>query len=145
MKKLIVLLLLTLSSNAQSITPSLGFKAVEFDVTFEKNLIYGAGISITESKLVSKRANKNDGAHNVHTSNTKIVPSLFLLIGGEVEDITIIGKLGCAYYEQSINKITESQKFYRSVGVSVGFKQIFISYDSSNSILLGYNFKLKNN
>ena len=140
MKKLILLLLITTATQAQSISALVGYKAAEVNFKIEKELIYGIGLSITDANLVAKRANKNDGARNIHKANTNIMPSLFFLIGANFDEITIVGKLGGAYFNQSINGKDESQKFYRSVGVQLGYNNILASYDSSNSIMIGYNF-----
>jgi hypothetical protein len=143
MKKLILLILFTVSLQAQTITPYIGYRALELDFKIEKTLIYGVGVSIVDADLVAKRATKNDGAFKVHNANTDLVPSLFFLIGANFDGFQIIGKLGGAYFNQMINNEQEVQKIYRSVGVQVGYRKILISFDSSNSLMVGYNFKLR--
>lgn len=141
MKKLLFIALLSTVSYAQSISTFAGYKSAEVNFKIERDLIYGIGISVADANQVAKRATNNDHP-NIHTANTKLMPSVFFLIGAQFDKVCIVGKLGAAYFEQKINGKNEPQNIYRSVGVQIAYKNIMLSYDSSNSLMLGYNFKL---
>lgn len=125
----------------QTVTTMLGYKSIELSYSIDKSLNYGIATSITSSKKVASRASRMDYP-NKHTANNEITPSLFFLIGGTFDNITITGKLGATYFDQKINGKREAQNIYRSVGVQVSYKAIVFSFDSANSAMIGYKFKL---
>jgi hypothetical protein len=102
MKKLVFMLLVVTAVQSQSITSFVGYKSGEIDFTVEKELIYGIGVSIIDTDIIAKRVNKYD-LGMFHQANTDVSPSVFLLLGGEVDQVTVVGKLGMSYVDQSIN------------------------------------------
>jgi hypothetical protein len=142
MKKLILILLFPLLGYSQNTVSTLvGYKSFEVNFKIKGDLNYGVAVSMTDAKEVAKRATRMDHP-NKHIANDKLASSLFFLIGATFEDITITGKLGATYFEQSINSKKEAQNIYRSVGVQVQYKKFIFSYDSANSAMIGYEIKL---
>ena len=143
MKKLIFLLLASTAMQAQSIKTFAGYKSAEINYTIKGDLNFGIAASVTDSKEIAKRATRMDPKpFTIHTANTKVSPSLFLLIGATIEDFTITGKLGATYFDQSINGKKEAQNIYRSVGAQIQYKNFAISFDSTNGAMIGYEFNL---
>lgn len=126
-----------------------GYKSFELGFTYldeEIELIYGVSASVVDSKLAEKRANRND-IGKVHEFNGKAVPAVFGLIGAKFDDLSIIGKIGGAYLNQTINGKLEPQKAYLAFGLVVDYKitdtiGLRGSYDSVNSALIGVSFIL---
>jgi hypothetical protein len=142
MKKLLLLLLFPIMGfSQQSITTLIGYKSFELNFKTKGNLNFGVATSITDSKEIADRATKMDPKpFTVHTANTKVSPSLFLLIGATIDDFTVTGKLGATYFNQNINNVKENQNIYRSVGAQIQYKNFVFSYDSTNSAMIGYEF-----
>ena len=141
MKKLLLLLLIATGAQAQTVSTMVGYKSTELSYTINRSLNYGIAISVTSSKEVASRANRMDYP-NKHTTNDKITPSLFFLIGANFDNITITGKLGATYFNQNINGKQEPQNIYRAVGVQMSYKLIVFSFDSANGAMIGYKFNL---
>jgi hypothetical protein len=142
MKKLVFLLLVATAAQSQAITGFVGYKAGEIDITFQRELIYGVGVSIIDSDIITKRANKYNGG-KLHQAQRDITPTVFLLLGGKIDQITVVGKLGMSHFEQSIDGKRDGQKLYSVVGIQIGYRKFFGSFDSCNSLMLGYKIKLK--
>lgn len=131
---------------SQQLAIMLGNKSVEISTTYTHPLIFGMSVSIVDSKIVEKRANNND--FNKHNLNSDLTPSVFGLIGGEFEELSLIGKLGASYIDQSINGIQEKQKLYFAVGIIADYKindiiGIRVSFDNVNSAMIGITIHLK--
>lgn len=151
MKKSITLLTLflgTLSINAQEVHLTAGYKAAEIGYSYvaENELIFGLSVSAVDSKLTEKRANNNDHG-KTHSFHNKYTPAAFGLIGGEFEEFSIIGKMGAAYLNQSIDGIAEPQKIYFAVGIMFDYKisnvlSIKAGYDNVNSVMVGVGIKI---
>ena len=142
MKKLIFFLFAVTAAQSQSLTGFVGYKAGEIDITLHKELIYGVGVSIIDSDIISKRASKYDG-NKIYQAQTAISPTVFLLLGGTIDQITVIGKLGLSYVDQTINGNTSAQKFYSAIGMQLGYNNFLCNFDSCNSVMIGYRIKLK--
>lgn len=113
----------------------------------EEGLGFGAAFSLVDSGLVEARANKNDTMKNKHEFVSNVTPTVFALISGDFEQITIVGKIGTAYVNQNINGIRDSKKLYFAVGISFEkpiTEEISVKagYDNVNSLLIGVSFKL---
>jgi hypothetical protein len=141
MKKLVFMLLVVTAVQSQSITSFVGYKSGEIDFTVEKELIYGIGVSIIDTDIIAKRVNKYD-LGMFHQANTDVSPSVFLLLGGEVDQVTVVGKLGMSYVDQSINGNNDGKKFYSAVGIQIGYRKIFCNFDNCNSLMIGYKINL---
>lgn len=143
MKTLLILLFPLMMFSQNTISTLVGYKSFEVNYKIKGNLNYGIAISITDSKQIANRANKMDpNPLNFHRAIDKISPSLFLLIGGTFNNVTITGKIGATYFNQTINNIKEPQNIYRSVGVEVQYKNFILSHDATSSIMIGYEFNL---
>lgn len=141
MKKLVLMLLVATAAQSQAISGFVGYKSGEIDFTLEKELVYGLGISIIDANIVATRANKYDRG-KFHQSQRDVTPTVFLLLGGKIDEITVVGKLGMSHFEQSIDGKRDSQKLYSVVGVQIGYHNFFGNFDSCNSLMLGYKIKL---
>ena len=141
MKKILLLLLIASGTQGQTVSTMVGYKSTELGYTINKSLNYGIAASVTSSKEIASRANRMDHP-NKHTTNDKITPSLFFLIGANFDNITITGKLGATYFNQNINGKQEPQNIYRAVGVQMSYKLIVFSFDSANGAMIGYKFNL---
>lgn len=150
----ILILLLTAITNrctAQSqINLQAGYKALSLGYTYQNEdfLNFGVSASVVESRIVEKRANRNDTSKKVHDFNSDVVPALFGEIGATFDKFTITGKLGAAYLNQSINNIQENQKLYYAVGVRFEYEindsvGIIGSWDNVNSGMVGVSLKLQ--
>jgi hypothetical protein len=144
MKKLLILLIFpTIGFSQQSISTLVGYKSFELNFKTKGNLNFGLTTSITDSKEIAKRANRMETKpFKTHTANTKASPSLFFLIGATIDDFTVTGKLGATYFDQNVNGVKEAQNIYRSVGAQIQYKNIVFSYDSTNSVMIGYEFNI---
>lgn len=147
-KILALLLFVTLSINAQEAHVLVGQKAIEIGASFtnERELIFGFSLSGVDSKLSEKRANKDD-IGKIHDFNDKYTPAVFGLIGGEFDELSVIGKLGAGYVNQSINSIPDSKKIYFAVGIMIDYEissvvSLKSSFDSVNSIMAGIGIKI---
>lgn len=145
MKKLIfIFLLLPLMSMAQSqIDVMAGYKAVEVNYFLRtESLNYGLGISAVDSKLVEKRANNNDIFYD-HDFTQSVTPSVFALVGGQFEEVSIVGKMGASYVKQNINGIYDTDKhLFLAVGIEIGYDitpelGFKGSFDNVNSFMAG--------
>jgi hypothetical protein len=142
MKKLVFLLLVATAAQSQAITGFVGYKAGEIDLTFQRELIYGVGVSVIDANIVATRANKHDRG-KFHEAQRDVTPTVFFLLGGKIDQITIVWKLGMSHFEQSIDGKRDGQKLYSVVGIQIGYRKFFGSFDSCNSLMLGYKIKLK--
>lgn len=143
---LIIALLSAFAINAQERKLSImaGYKAIEFGATYtdgETELIFGGAISLVSSDIVEKRANTNDKG-KIHNMTGKFVPAAFGLIGAKFDELSIIGKLGGAYVEQTINGKIEDRKFCYAIGVILDYKlseivSLRVSYDNVNAPMAG--------
>lgn len=146
-----LLIIIYLNVNAQEQRGSLTGGNRTFELSYisenEEGLGFGAAFSLVDSKLVQERANKNDTMKNKHEFVSKVTPTVFALISGDFEEITIIGKIGTAYVNQNINGIRDSKKLYFAVGISFErpiTEEISVKagWDNVNSLLIGVSFKL---
>lgn len=124
-----------------------GQQAVEVSASYtsRKEVIFGGAVAIASSGITEKRANKND--IKKHKFKGDFIPAVFGLIGGQFDELSIIGKLGTAYLEQEINDIPDSQKFYLTAGIIFDYKisesiSIRASYDSVSGALIGASYRL---
>jgi hypothetical protein len=142
MKKLIFLLLFATAAQSQAITGFVGYKAGEIDFTLEKELIYGLGVSLIDANIVGTRANKYD-RDKFHQAQRDVTPTVFLLLGGKIDQITVVGKLGMSHFEESIDGNRAGQKLYSTVGLQIGYHNFFGNFDTCNSLMLGYKIEFK--
>jgi hypothetical protein len=142
MKKLVFLLLVATAAQSQSLAGFVGYKAGEIDITLHKELIYGVGVSIIDSDIISKRASKYDG-NKIYQAQTAISPTVFLLLGRKIDQITVMGKLGLSYVDQTINGSKSAKNLYSAIGIQVGYNNFLFNFDSCNSVMIGYRIKLK--
>lgn len=151
MKKVIKTLLLFLpiiaSAQSNQVAIMAGYKAGEISATYtaKSEVIYGFSFAVVDSEIAEKRANNRD--LNKHVFNDKYLPGAFGLLGAKFDNFSIIGKLGSAYVNQSINNIEEQQKFYFTAGIAFDFKMsesfgLRASYDSVSSLLVGVTYHL---
>lgn len=150
---LLIISLTSLVTSAQSSNVSVmaGYKAFEVSASYldhETELSFGLAITAVSSDLVEKRANRNDVNKNVHEFNTKITPAAFGLIGGQFDELTIVGKLGAAYVDQDINKERTKDLFF-AVGVIFDYKirdnlAVRASYDNVAGPMAGITFHFNN-
>ncbi|MCL6461292.1 MAG: hypothetical protein I4O51_05410 [Flavobacterium micromati] len=139
---LLLSLLLTTATRSQSITALVGYKSAEIDFTLEKDLTYGLGFSIIDSDQVAKRATTNDRG-NIHQATNSLTPAIFMLVGGKIETVSMMCKLGMTYLQQNINNKPDDQNFYKTIGVQVGYRNFIFNFDSCNSVMVGYKINLK--
>lgn len=150
MKKLFLLaILVALQMNAQTNHTSimLGYKSIEVSAshTIPCELSFGLALSVTDAQIVEKRANHNETNNYTHKFKSDIVPAAFLLVGGQFDNFTIVGKMGGAYLEQDINNRPESKKYYYAVGVIFDYRfenntSIRASYDNVSGPMVGVGF-----
>ena len=148
MKKLLFILLFPLISMAQSqVDVMAGYKAVEVNYFLRtESLNYGLGVSLVDSGLVEKRANNNDIFYD-HKFTQSYTPAVFALVGGQFEEISIVGKLGSAYVEQQINGVPDSKHLFLAVGIEIGYDLserfgVKGSFDNVNSLMAGLIIRL---
>lgn len=148
MKTLLIFLipLLTIAQSNQ-IAIMGGNKALElsFSYTAPNEVIYGIAIAGTDSSIAEKRANKFD--QKEHVFQDKYIPTIFGLIGGEFDNLSVIGKIGSAYVNQTINGTEEKRKMCLAVGIAFDFKisetfALRTSYDNVSSLMLGITYHL---
>lgn len=113
-----------------------GYKALELSAAYvaESELIFGGAVMVANAHGIEQRANRNDVNKNVHALNGEYVPAVFGLIGGEFDELSIIGKLGGVYIDQSINGEPTKDIFF-AVGIAFDYKltkdfAIRMSYDN---------------
>jgi hypothetical protein len=151
MNKLILLLslapILGLAQN-RAASVSIGQQAAEVSIstTNDRGLIFGGAFSAVNSNLAESRATKNDQG-KAHDFKTKYTPAAFGLLGGDFENLCMIGKLGVAYVHQTIDGANDPKKIYFVVGVAIDVrmsKTLYLrnGYDSVNGFLTGINIKL---
>lgn len=105
---------------SRQVSAMAGLSSIELSAQYTHTMIYGAAIGITDSRSIEQRANRN--SYEKHELKTRYTPAVFGLIGGEFEDLSIIGKLGAAYIDQTRNGIDEKQKLYLAVGIIFDYK-----------------------
>lgn len=159
MKKLIllsVLLTQTVFAQTTNINLSVGNKTVELGLTrtIESEIILGGSFALTNSKVIEDRANLIDAGSYLHKVNTNYTPSVFALMGGKFDNLSIVTKVGSSYINQDIKKINskedyhkDSKVLYLAVGVDVMYQisdviGIGASFDNVNSLMLGINYKI---
>lgn len=125
-----------------------GIKAGEISVTYTHSVVLGLAASIVSSSQVEKRI-KNNGFGQKSEIQTSKVPTVFGLIGGEFENLSMIGKIGGVYVDQKVSGVQDPKKLYLAVGMEFSYKindviALRASYDNINSILVGgtINFKM---
>lgn len=148
MKKFLILFLFPLMSFAQNqIDALVGYKAVEVNFSMRTNTLnYGIGLSAVDADLAEKRANKNDHFYN-HRFTQSYVPAVFGLIGGQFDEVQVVGKMGTAYIKQNINDKKDDKYFYLAVGIEFGYDLndnigIKASFDNVNSFMGGLLIKI---
>lgn len=139
-------------ANAQSSNNAIllvGYKSVEigYSVNDEESLNLGFSLSAVDSKLVQDRANRNDVNRHKHDFKGSLVPSVFWLVGGTFDKITLTGKVGTSYINQLIDGLEDKKKIYLAVGIILSHKisdrvSISGSYDNVNSAAIGLTYKL---
>lgn len=105
---------------SRQVSAMVGLSSIELSAQYTHTMIYGAAVSLTDSKDIERRANVN--SYEKHELKTKYTPAVFGLIGGEFEELSIIGKLGAAYIDQIRNGKDEKQKLYFAVGIIFDYK-----------------------
>lgn len=139
------------SVTAQSTQASamVGYRAAEVSFAYraENELIFGIALTGASTDVTEKRANRNDRG-TLHEFNGKITPAVFGLIGGEFEELSIIGKLGAAYVDQRINGAPTKDLFFAAgiifeykVSDAIGLRG---SYDSVAGPMAGVTFHFNN-
>lgn len=123
-----------------------GNKSAEISITHTDELIYGLSFSETDSKLIEKRANKY--SFDDHMLLNNYTPAIFGLIGGDFEYLSMIGKIGTCYINQSINSVVDNKKLYLAIGIAIDFKiSEFIgirgSFDNVSGAMIGTTFNFK--
>ena len=152
MKNIVKLILLIipslLFSQEKDIGLLIGYNTIDASCqyTSENELIYGFGASIVESNIAEKRANNNDKG-KIHKFNNSIVPAIWGNIGAKFDELSIIGKIGLANVNQSINNIKEPKNIYLAFGIIFDYKiseklGIRLNYDSVNSLMGGISYKI---
>lgn len=135
---IILILFIPAASQAQSkqVTAMAGYKAFEVSAAYvaESELIFGLAVMGASAHGIEQRANKNDVNKKVHALNGEVVPAVFGLIGGEFDELSIIGKLGGTYIDQSING-TPTKDIFFAVGIAFDYKltddlAFRVSYDN---------------
>lgn len=126
---------------SNQVSVMIGENAVELSATYTHTLIGGFAIQVVDSKVSERRANKNDHGTN-HDFTTKYTPAVFGLIGGEFEEFSMIGKMGCAYVDQNINKKPDDKKLFFAVGIIFDYKVfenvgVRASYDNVAGAMIG--------
>jgi len=124
------------TAQSRQVNAMVGYKAFEVSGAYAapNELIYGLAVMAASADGIEARANKNDVNRRVHRLNGEVVPAVFGLIGGEFDELSIIGKIGGAYIDQSINgKPTKDIAF--AVGIAFDYKltkdfAIRMSYDN---------------
>lgn len=139
-------------ANAQSSNNAIllvGYKSVEigYTVNDEESLNFGFSLSAVDSKLVEKRANRNDVNRHKHDFKGSLVPSTFWLVGGTFDKITLTGKVGASYIDQLIDEIEDKKKMYFAVGLIISRQinerfSVSGSYDNVNSATIGLTYKI---
>lgn len=124
-----------------------GYKSAEVGYIRENKdfLNFGLSVVAVDAKLTEKRANRNDVYQNVHDVKGDVLCAVFGLVGGTFDNLTVTGKMGCAYVDQKINNIQDSKKIYFTVGIMFGFKisdrvKLVASYDNVSSGGVGINY-----
>lgn len=125
-----------------------GYKSFEFGYSLENEelLNFGLSASIADSKMLEKRANKNDVNRNVHEFKSDIVPAVFGTVGATFDKFTITGKIGGSFVSQNINNQATKDIFF-AVGLAMEYQinccvRIRGSYDNVNSAMAGVAFKI---
>lgn len=148
MKKLILILFpALLFAQSNQIGLMAGCKAIEISASYTapNEVIYGLAFAGVDSKIAEKRANKYD--QKEHKFNDKYIPAIFGLLGGKFDNFSIIGKLGTAYVNQTIDGKEEKEKMCLTAGIIFDFKltetfSLRTSYDNVSSLLIGVTYHL---
>lgn len=135
-----------LTAQEYKLNLSLGNKAAELDytITTKSEMIWGIGGSLTDSKLVAKRANQFAQKHYIYTD---YVPAIFALGGANFDRLNIVGKIGACYIDQEVDGVKDDKKYYFSIGMIINYSLnerlgISISFDNVNAGMVGLSYKL---
>ncbi|MGO4773863.1 hypothetical protein ACEN2I_19615 [Flavobacterium sp. W22_SRS_FK3] len=149
-KHFLITVLGSIALNAQNNTSvTIGYKTIglSLETTAKNGLIFGVMATVVDSKIVEKKINKFDFNRSEHNLRTKFIPASFFIIGGDFENICILGKIGTAYIDQDINAIKDKQKIFFAIGTMIDFRvsnrvKVRTSYDNVNAFLTGINIVL---
>lgn len=123
------------TAQSKQVNAMVGYKALELSAAYvaPNELIFGLAVSATDTEMTEKRANRNDRG-TTHDFNGDYTPAAFGLIGGQFEELSIIGKLGASYVDQAING-EQTKDLYFAVGIAFDYKvkedlSFRVSYDN---------------
>jgi len=147
--KILILFIPALTMAQTQASAMVGYKSAELSFAYEaeNELIFGAAVSATATDVTEKRANRNDRG-TVHQFNGSFTPAVFGLIGGKFDELSIIGKIGGAYVDQSING-KPTKDLFLALGIAVEYKisdaiGLRGSYDSVAGPMAGVTFHFNN-
>ena len=139
----------TVTAQGTQASAMVGYKALEISFAYEaeNELIFGASASVTATDVTEKRANRNDRG-KVHQFNGKVTPAVFGLIGAKFDELSITGKIGGAYVDQSIDG-QPTKDLFLALGIAAEIKisdaiGLRGSYDSVSGAMAGVTFHFNN-
>ena len=108
-----------------------GNKSIELSASYTHSLIYGCAISVIDSKVVANRVWIN--------TTDKITPTVFALLGGEFEELSMIGKLGACRFNNT-QWVTFGFVIDYKINEMIGLRS---SYDNVVGALVGATIHFK--
>lgn len=123
-----------------------GNKSAEISITHTDELVLGLAFSETDSKVMEYRANATK--MNKYEFHSNYTPAVFLLLGGDFDYLSMIGKLGAAYVNQSINGVVDDEKLYLAAGFAIDvdlneYLGARASFDNVSGALIGVTFNFR--